>query len=236
VDAGALAAGAKTIGLSLTATQIEALALFERRLYEANAVMNLTRVPQAECWTRHFLDSLVLSPYIPTGSTVLDIGSGPGLPGAVLALARPDLRVTCLDSGGKPVRFMSGLFGPEGPLPVLFQVLQLRAEDAAIDGKYRERYDVVTGRAIAPFPVQAEISAPFASVGGSFLPLRTPAERDEIVRFPASQLGLALTDLKVVRVPGIGADRLIPAFTKRGRTPKEFPRTWSAIKANPIQA
>ena len=77
-----LADAARDFGLSLTQTQLEAFALFEKRLYDVNELLNLTRIPQEECWSKHFLDSLTLSPLIPGGSTVLDIGTGPGAPGA----------------------------------------------------------------------------------------------------------------------------------------------------------
>ncbi|RYG69749.1 16S rRNA (guanine(527)-N(7))-methyltransferase RsmG, partial [bacterium] len=74
---------------------------FEADLYEANEVMNLTRVPREECWLRHFLDSLLIAPWLPGEGSLLDIGSGPGFPAWPLALARPELQVTALDSSGK---------------------------------------------------------------------------------------------------------------------------------------
>ncbi len=234
MDGVALAEHAQAFGLALTRTQLEAFAVFERHLYEANAVMNLTRVPQSECWSRHFLDSLALSPLIPNGSSVIDIGSGPGFPGACLAIARADLRVTCLDSSNKAVAFMSRLFAPSGLLPVLFQIVGARAEIAAHDRALRESFDVVTGRAIAPFPIHTEISAGFAKVGGRFVPMRTPKERDEITQFPAAKLGLQLAELKTVRISPLGAERLFPVLLKKGKTPGEFPRGWSQIKSKPL--
>ncbi|MCW5946638.1 MAG: 16S rRNA (guanine(527)-N(7))-methyltransferase RsmG [Fimbriimonadales bacterium] len=234
MNGAALSENAAALGVQLTRVQLEAFALFEKFLYEANATMNLTRVPQDECWSRHFLDSLAISPMIPKGSNVLDIGSGPGFPGACLAIARSDLRVTCIDSSNKAVSFMARVFGPNSTLPVLYQVINARAETAAHDSKLRESFDVVTGRAIAPFPVQAEISAAFVKVGGIFVPMRTPKERDEIAKFPAMRLGLHLSEFKSVRVAALGADRLFPNFAKKGKTPGEYPRGWSKIKASPL--
>lgn len=234
MDANALAQHAKAFGLALTRTQLEAFVLFERKLYEANARTNLTRVPQAACWARHFLDSLAISPFVPHNAFILDIGSGPGFPGACLAIARPDLRVTCMDSANKAIEFLVRLFSPAGPLPVLFQVVNARAEDASHDPSFRETFDFVTGRAIAPFAVQMEISAAFSKVGGLFVPMRTPKERDEIIRFPSEKLGLQLSELKTVRIAPIGADRMFPIFRKKGKTPKEFPRGWAQIKGKPL--
>ncbi|MCH8275050.1 MAG: 16S rRNA (guanine(527)-N(7))-methyltransferase RsmG [Armatimonadetes bacterium] len=233
MDGKALAQAARAYGVQLRRTQLEAFTLFEKRLYEANRVANLTKVPQNECWSRHFLDSLILAPLIPKNATVLDIGSGPGFPGACLAIARSDLTVTCLDSAAKAVDFMLRLFGPGGTLPVLFHIVQGRAEDAAHDAALRESFDFVTGRAIAPFPVQCELSAAFARVGGLFVPMRTPKERDEIQKFNCKGLGLRLVDLKPVRVAG-GVVRLLPVIRKQGRTPAGFPRRWARMKSQPI--
>lgn len=231
MDGKSLADCAAAFGLSLTRTQLEAFALFERRLYEANRAMNLTAVPQSECWRRHFLDSLAISPLIPNKESVLDIGSGPGFPGACLAIARPDLQVSCMDSASKATSFMRDLFSPRGVLPVLFEIIEGRAEEIAHDPSYRERYGVVTGRAVAPFPIQVEVSAAFVSPGGRFVPMRTPTERDRIRSSDVAQFGLRLQALELVRIPALSADRLFPVFMKIGRTPPEFPRKWAQIKA-----
>ena len=235
MDGKALSDEAKSFGLALTRTQLEAFALYEKRLYEANRAANLTRVPLTECWSRHFLDSLILSPLVPQGATVLDIGSGAGFPGACLAIARPDLTVTCMDSGSKAVLFLRDLFGPGGLLSVLYNVVQGRAEDAALEKRLRESFDFVTGRALAPLPVQAEVSAAFVKVGGLFVPMRTPKDRG-VVNFGANRLGLQLIEMKSLRVNPIGAVRFLPVFKKQGRTPTEYPRSWARIKSKPLSS
>ena len=228
----ALQESAREFGLELTRTQLEALTVFESKLYETNSVMNLTRIPQAECWSKHFLDSLTLSPYIPNKSTVLDIGTGPGTPGAVLAIARPDLTVSVMDSAGKEIKFLNELFGNAGPLPVLFRIIQARAEDAA-HSKLRESFDFVTGRALAALPIQAELSAGFVRVGGSFVPMRTPNDK-QASRFGSEILGLKLVETHSPVVKALGVTRFLPVYKKTGRTPKEYPRKWAQISAKPL--
>ena len=93
--------------IALSQRQVEAFDTFQDRLYAKNLVMNLTRVPQEECWERHFADSLTLSSLIPQAATVLDVGSGPGFPGICLAIARKDISVTLLDSSGKALDIMN---------------------------------------------------------------------------------------------------------------------------------
>ena len=144
--------------------------------------MHLWPQETEDCDARHFAESLLISEFIEEELLVLDIGPGPGFPGWVLAVGRPDLQITCIESQGK----MNGMLLAI-PLPNL-QVLEQRAE---MDVQ-REKFEFVTGRAVAPFAVQAEISAPWLAVGGLYVPFRTPGEREEIETFIAGQLGLVL--------------------------------------------
>lgn len=233
MDGRALLAESLKLGLHLSRAQLEAFGFFEAALYEANAVMNLTRVPKEECWVRHFLDSLLISPLVPRGSSVLDIGSGGGFPGVCLAIARPDLVVSCMDSSGKSASFLRTNFAPGGRMPILMEVIERRAEIAAHEPAMRERFDFVTGRALAPLPIQLELSAAFARVGGLVVPMRTPADR-EVSRGRYGPLGLQLIELKVTQLAPLRTTRLFPVYRKQGRTPSEFPRPWARIRREPM--
>jgi 16S rRNA (guanine(527)-N(7))-methyltransferase RsmG len=219
------AAAAASVGVALTEEHVHAFVVFEERLYAANEITNLTRVPREECRARHFLDSLSIASLIPEGSSVIDIGSGAGFPGVPLAIARPDLNVTLLDAASKEIRFLESLADV-----ARFGLILERAEVAARMPEFRERYDVAIGRAVAPLAVQAEISAGFVRVGGVFLPQRS--EADETPQF--SDLGLELRDRVIVDVGGIR--RLIAVYEKNAATPSRFPRTWAAIKKRPLGA
>jgi 16S rRNA (guanine527-N7)-methyltransferase len=177
-----------------------------------------------DAWLRHFVDSLLFHDLVPQHSSVLDIGTGPGFPAWPLANARPDLQVTALDSSGKMLGFLRSQ-----QLPNL-EVIQSRAE---VWGA-RDRFDVVTGRAVAPLAVQLEISAPFAKVGGLVLPMRTPMELQEVRKFPSSELGLKLEDALERTLPGTDVVRLFALFRKVAETPVAYPRTWAEIKRKPI--
>jgi 16S rRNA (guanine527-N7)-methyltransferase len=214
---------AARFGATLSEEQVRVFEAFEERLYSANASTNLTRVPLADCRARHFLDSLSLSPLIPNGASVLDIGSGAGFPGVPLAIARPDLRVTLLDAGSKEIRFLESL----ADLATFGLVLH-RGEEAGRLAEYRERYDVAVGRALAPLAIQAELSAPFVKVGGLFLPQRGGGE--DTPNFEV--LGLQLRDRVTVNVAG--ADRLIAVYDKVAQTEDRFPRAWAAMKKRPL--
>lgn len=211
-------------GIEVTPEQISLLDRFKARMYELNQVMNLTRVPESEFEVRHAIDSLLIAPFIAPGCSVLDIGTGPGFPAWPLALMRPDLKVTALDGSAKPLCLMN-----EFSLPNL-TVQQRRIEDWNKKGAF----DIVTGRAFAPIPVQFECSAPFVRIAGCFMPFRTPAEREELESFNCGQLGLRLVNVETAVLPD-GTERLLPVFEKTRETPSEFPRSWARIKQAPLK-
>ena len=200
----------------------EAFAPFERALYRANESMNLTRIPREEAWLRHFVDSLLFHDLIPEGSSVLDIGSGPGLPAWPLALARPDLRVTALDSNGKMLGFLK-----TQPLPNL-EVVQARAEEWGVP----ETFDAVTGRAVAPLPLQLELSAPPLKMGGILVPMRTPM--DDFGEPLWEALGLRPSGRHERTLPFTDVVRVFPTFVKERETPDRFPRRWAEMKLRPL--
>lgn len=196
---------------------------FEADLYAQNEVMNLTRVKREECWVRHFIDSVLFHDLIPNGAEVLDIGSGPGFPAWPLAWVRQDLKITALDAGGKMLGFLR-----RHPLPNL-KIIEMRAEDFKIAG----RFDVVTGRALAPLAIQLELSARPCKEKGVVIPMRTATDRPEIERL-ATILNLELESVEERMLPVVEAPRLFPIYRKKGLTPKGFPRSWAEIKRSPL--
>jgi 16S rRNA (guanine527-N7)-methyltransferase len=217
-----LRAEAEKLGLSLSGPQLEAFDEFHQALYAVNSMMNLTRVPEEEAWLRHYLDSIVFHDLIPGGAKVLDMGTGPGFPAWPLACARPDLKVTALDSSGKMLGFLR-----DQPLPNL-EVVQIRAEEWDV----RERYEFVTGRAIAPLPAQLEISAAPCAIGGWVVPLRTPSETFDGVKL--KPLGLVLRDVVTRRLADSEIVRGFPRYEKVAKTDRKYPRRWAEIKSQPL--
>lgn len=211
-------------GHGLEPDQLQSIERFLDSLYEANTSRNLTRVPPEEAVTRHVCDSLLVAEFISEGARVLDIGCGPGFPAWPLAVARPDLQVVAMDSSSKMLAFLA-----EHPLANLTVALQRAEEDIM-----PEEFDVVTGRAVAPFPLQAELSAGWLKVGGMFCPLRTPAEAEVISETNVGVLGLKLQSLEVRSIPGTETVRLLPVFEKVRPTPSVYPRTWARMKARPL--
>lgn len=122
----------------------------------------VSRRAREELWDRHVLESLAFARMLPRDEHLLDIGSGGGFPGVVIAAARPDLDVTLLDSSTKKVTFLSAL---AVELDVAYRVLHGRAEDiATVEGA--ARFGLVTARAVAPMHRLLGWTMPFLKSGG----------------------------------------------------------------------
>ncbi|WP_327027341.1 16S rRNA (guanine(527)-N(7))-methyltransferase RsmG [Micromonospora sp. NBC_01739] len=128
-------------------------------------------------WDRHLLNCAVVGELIPNGATVIDVGSGAGLPGLVLAIARPDLRVTLLEPLARRTAFLTEAVEELG-LDV--EVRRGRAEEAAT-GPDPLQADVVTARAVAPLDRLAAWCLPLAVLGGRLVALKGASAAEEIV-------------------------------------------------------
>ena len=224
MEAELFAKAVEDLGLTLSAEQIEKLQAFEDALYAANEVMNLTRVPREECWRRHFLDSLLFQNLIPKHAAVLDIGTGPGFPSWPLACARPDIHITAIDSNGKMIGFLKQM-----ELPNL-KVVKERAED----WKVNERFNFVTGRALAPLSAQLELSARPCRIRGIVVPMRAVSDRELFETIDLEPLGLQYVETIERPLPGSDVVRLFPVYQKVAKTKHGFPRRWAEIKSYPL--
>ena len=141
-----------------------------------NRRVDLTTVPRDQAHARHVDDAVHLLRMAPPppAAAVVDVGSGAGSPGIPLAVLRPDLRVTLLDSDRRRCGFLlhvCGLLGLDG-----VEVLAARAEDAGRDPRRRESWDVAVSRATAPAPVLCELALPLLRVGGMLVAIVSGAE------------------------------------------------------------
>lgn len=197
-------------------------------LLEANARLNLTRVTEPGAVARlHLLDALSALPVLDAlaPARAVDLGSGGGVPGLVVALARPDIAWTLVDSVGKKCDAMRGFAEALGLRSVT--VVADRAESLGRDPRHREGYDLVTARACAALPVLAEYALPLAAVGGALLAWKGPltAEDDELVQGAAAAalLGGGPPAIHDTGVAALGGHRLV-LVPKERATPARYPR------------
>jgi len=201
---------------------------FVALLLAANRRVNLTRVTApAEVARLHLLDSLAALPLIDGAAEgeAIDIGSGGGLPGLPLALARPDVRWTLVDSVGKKAAILGEFVDAIGLRNVT--VRSDRAEALGQRRDHRERYAVATARACAALPVLAELALPLLVQGGLLIAWKGPLTQadDEVrrARVAIGQLGGGRLSVMDPRIPALGGHRLVTVPKERA-TDARFPR------------
>jgi 16S rRNA (guanine527-N7)-methyltransferase len=198
---------------------------FVHLLLDANVRTNLTRIVEPEAVARlHLLDALSAVPLLDelAPRRAMDLGSGGGVPGIVLALARPDVLWTLVDSVRKKADAMLGFVAALGLGGI--DVVAERAETLGHDRAHRERYDLLTARACAALPVLAEYALPLVRVGGAVLGWKGPVGEQELV---AGQAAAALLGAEVeVRPSGFAAlgDHQFVLMRKVAGTPSAYPR------------
>ena len=179
------------LDVAYDASAPERLAAYHAMLTEWNERVNLTGDADFDVMLdRHYIDSVAALRHgalYPNGASLADVGSGAGFPGLPLAIVRPDLRVTLIDSLGKRVKFLDAVVAELG-LPNVV-AMHARAEDAAHDPKLRERFDIATARAVAATPVLLEYLLPFVRVGGHAICYKGPSESANDANGAARLLG-----------------------------------------------
>jgi len=208
-----LAEGLAQMSLALPATAIDGLLDYLGELHKWNRVYNLTAVREPrEMVARHLLDSLSLLPFL-SGDSLLDVGTGAGLPGVPLALARPDLRVDLLDASAKRTRFLTHLCSR---LPLAnARVLRSRVEDwrPAADDRCAGGYAMITSRAFSDLRQFTALSRHLLAAGGCWLAMLGREPSSTALQQLAAEL--ALTELHRVALPGEPATRHIARVVQR---------------------
>ncbi len=207
-------------------------------LTTANKIHNLTAIKdERDIVLKHFIDSLFISEFIPEASRVADIGCGPGFPSLPLAIYRPDLAITGIDSTTKKINYVNETAKALGLDNIT--ALSARAEELAHKDEYRESFDVVTARAVASLPVLCELCLPFVNEGGLFVAMKAQSADEELAASSSAiskcggrYIKTAYKELK--RKDGENEKRSLIIIKKERKTPEIYPRIYSKITKKPL--
>lgn len=219
--------------IDVTKEQIDLLWDFMHHVLETNEKFNLTAVKDEESFVEKMLfdSALILNNQRFEGIDILDIGAGAGFPSVVISILSPDAHVVALDSTAKKVNFIKE-YAEKNNLNM--STVAARAEEYAQDN--REKYMVVTARAVASLRILLELAMPLLKVGGVFIAMKGPGFEEEIkeAKCALNKLRCKVDYIYEDQLPESKETRSFIYVRKVEETPKKYPRTFGEIKSNPL--
>ncbi len=228
----------KEHGIDLNDIQIKQFSRYYDLLVEWNEKMNLTAITdKPSVYLKHFYDSISAAFFydFTEQKSICDVGAGAGFPSIPLKICFPNIDVTIVDSLNKRIGFLT----------VLAEDLQLknvnfvhsRAEEFGQTAKYREKFDVVTARAVARLSVLAELCIPLVKKGGIFISMKGAAADDELkdANNAIKILGASVKEEYSFTLPVENSERKLIIFNKDKESPKRYPRKPGVPNKSPIQ-
>lgn len=226
-------------GFELSDNQKGQFATYYNKLIEFNKKVNLTRITdEDEVYLKHFFDSitpLLEFPDLFKGEkTLCDVGAGAGFPSLPIKILCPNLRITIVDSLGKRLKFLDELVNDLDLDEVT--LVHSRAEDAGQNKNLREKFDLVTGRAVARMSVLSEYCLPLTKVNGDLVALKGPKAQDELAesKHAIEVLGGEVEDVKELTLPDTDDERTLIIVKKVKTTPKKYPRQAGTPNKKPL--
>lgn len=225
-------------GFNVDAAAHARLSAFVEALLAENRKLNLTAIRDpAAAWVSHVCESLLLAPLLVErgATTVVDLGAGGGVPGIPLACVLPMIRFTLVDATRKKIDAAGRIVAALGLTNVACIVG--RAEVLAHDPAYRERFDVLVARAVAPLPELIELSSGFVRPGGSAWFYKTPrALQAEIPAAAGAAEACRMAQTTAWEAAPVAGARvsLILSYKKWGPLPQRLPRAVGIPKTRPL--
>lgn len=221
------------LDINISVDTLSKLEKYYTILVEENQKYNLTTITEKEqVYLKHFYDSLTIVKSIKLNNQyILDIGSGAGFPGLVLKIIFPNLKIDLLDSTNKKCLFLQKVINELNLEKI--NVINARAEEYTKTN--REKYDIVTSRAVAPLKHLLEYSVPALKVDGYFISLKSNIEEElKNINNYYKKLYLSNEEIIKFKLPYEENNRTIYKIKKTNSTPNIYPRTYSQIKKKEI--
>ncbi|MFL0505887.1 16S rRNA (guanine(527)-N(7))-methyltransferase RsmG [Ureibacillus sp. 179-F W5.1 NHS] len=227
----------KNKGIELSDQQIAQFNKYFELLVEWNEKMNLTAITDVEgVYLKHFYDSISASFYFDFTKvqSVCDVGAGAGFPSLPIKICFPHLHVTIVDSLNKRITFLNHLSEQLQLDHVEF--VHARAEEFGQNASYREKFEVITARAVARLAVLSELCFPLVKQGGYFVALKAAAGPEELkdAKKAITTLGGSLKEEFAYTLPIEESERTLYVFDKVKQTPKKYPRKPGVPNKTPI--
>ncbi|UAL47449.1 16S rRNA (guanine(527)-N(7))-methyltransferase RsmG [Sutcliffiella horikoshii] len=225
-------------GISLSSQQLSQFDTYYKLLVEWNEKMNLTAITdEEEVYLKHFYDSITASFYVDLNQelSLCDVGAGAGFPSIPLKICFPNLKVTIVDSLNKRITFLQNLANELDLKNVHF--VHDRAETFGKNADYREKFDLVTARAVARLSVLSELCLPLVKEGGMFVPMKAAAASEELEKGKKALqiLGGKLEKVHSFSLPLEESERNILIIKKIKSTPKKYPRKPGTPNKQPLE-
>lgn len=228
--------GCARFNIALTDDHIAAFERYAELLLEWNEKINLTAITSLkEIALKHFVDSLIGEKHFPQGATVCDVGTGAGFPGVPLQIYRPDLHVTLMDALNKRLVFLEEVI--HNVCITFPQCVHNRAEEAGQNPAFRERFDVVTARAVARMATLLEYTLPLVKVGGKLVLYKGHCDEElEEAKFAIKELGGKYLQKETYFLTENSDLRTIVVIEKVAKTPAKYPRGAGKERSKPLLA
>jgi len=221
------------LNISLSEKQQKQLEKYYKLLVEWNEKINLTSITdKQEVYLKHFYDSLTFIKILDLSKeeSLCDVGTGAGFPGIVLKIAFPHLKLTLIDALNKRLEFLKVVC--ENLCLDNVEFIHARAEDYS--KKVREKYDVVTARAVAKLNVLLEYCSPLVKKGKYFIAMKGKESELELCDNAIRILNLKLEEELKFNLPIENSERTLIKFKKNEITNNKYPRKFSEIKKRPL--
>lgn len=219
----------KKLNIPVTEEKMHQLDKYYQLLKKENNKYNLTAITEEnEVYLKHFYDSLTITKLINlTNQTICDVGAGAGFPGIVLKIMYPELNLTLIDATTKKCHFLSLVVAELGLKNVT--IINDRIEIYA--KKTREKYDIVTCRAVAPLKILLELSIPLIKKYGYFIPLKGNIDNEvNNIEVYYTKLNIKLIEKNTFKLPIEQSTRTILKYQKQEITNLKYPRNYNEIK------
>ena len=221
------------LGINVKKEYLEKLEKYYELLVEYNKVMNLTGITEKnEVYLKHFYDSLTITKIIDLNKieSLCDLGSGAGFPGIVLKIFYPNLKITLIDSLNKRINFLNTVIKELNLKDI--EAIHDRIEEYSKQNK--EKYDIVTARAVAPLNILLELGINLVKKDKYFIALKGNIETEPNYENAIKLLNCKIDNIIKFKLPKEESNRSLIIIIKISSTPLKYPRKYNDIKRKPL--